>query len=672
MIERGNQEWALMKRPAITLESGTPRSREFEDDYYSPEDGLAEANYVFIEGGNIIQRMKNLGAGETLVICELGVGTSLNLALLLQAWSNHAPSTARCHYIGIEKYPLSRAQLKQCNTAFPSLDRETQIIFDRWPSPLAGCHRRNNLVPGFTADFWWEDINDAMSDLATYGQRWVDVWFLDGFTPTRNEAMWSEAVLGHLSSLSNQSAVFTTFTASGTVRRRLEQVGFKVGKRAGFGRKRECLSGYLDISEARDTQALVGHRLTRWDQSEPQAKPRHCIVLGAGIAGCTAARKLAEEGCKVTVVERSSMSSGGSIQPQGIIYTRPSHRHGALTDFALTAYNFSTDQYHQKFIGGHLKSGVDGELTGYLQLADEPLLQRLTSLFGDEDSPFHVVTADEASEIAGIRLDKGAIHYPDSGWLHPAGICRELLRHHSITLIEGAGDVRLVATRPGTWSALTTDGETLAIADAAIITTAWEAKHDKRLEWLPLQPIRGQTTLVESKGELSKLNCAVCHEGYTPPAKLGKHCIGATYGLNDTSTDERTADHHSNMTQLANNIPTVSDALTSQDVSGVASIRCATSDYLPIAGSVPNTPLFEDIFAGLRHDRKRRIDALQPAIPGLWVLTGLGSRGLTSAPLLAELLVSQIMQKPPPMPRYLMRAVSPARFLARRLIKGSG
>ena len=670
MIERSNEDWALMTRPSIRLVNGTPRSIDFEDDYYSPEDGLAEANYVFLEGGNIVQRMKNLRPDETLVICELGVGTTLNLALLLQAWANHAPDKARCHYIGIEKYPLSKAQLKGVNATLTSLDRETQTIINRWPAPLAGCHRRNDLVQGFTADFWWEDVTDAIADLATYGQKWVDVWFLDGFTPTRNETMWSETVLKHVSSLSRQGAAFTTFTASGVVRRTLEQVGFDVTKRAGFGRKRECLFGHLATTDSKGTQALSGDRLTRWDQAETQAKPKHCIVLGAGLAGCSVARKLAEEGCKVTLVERSSMSSGGSIQPQGIIYTRPSHRHGNLADFALTAYDFSIDQHHQMFIGEHLKTGIDGELTGYLQLADEPLLQRLAKVFDDDDSPLRVVTADEASEIAGIHLNKGAIHYPDSGWLHPAGVCRELLRHDGITLIEGAGNVRLINTQSGAWSAVTLDGKSLAIADTAVITTAWEVVKDKRLEWLPLQPIRGQTTLVESRGDLTKLNCAVCHEGYTPPAKLGKHCIGATYGLNDTSTEERAADHQANIKQLVNNIPSVGDALSSQHVTGVASIRCATSDYLPIAGPVPNKPVFEDTFAGLKHDKKRLIDATQPTISGLWILTGLGSRGLTSAPLLAELLVSQMMQKPPPIPRYLMRAVSPARFLVRRLIKG--
>jgi len=54
MIERGNKDWRLMSRPGFDVVNETPRSHEFDDDYYSPEDGLAESAHVFIEGGEVI------------------------------------------------------------------------------------------------------------------------------------------------------------------------------------------------------------------------------------------------------------------------------------------------------------------------------------------------------------------------------------------------------------------------------------------------------------------------------------------------------------------------------------------------------------------------------------------------------------------------------------------
>jgi len=670
MIERGNKDWRLMSRPRLDFIKETPRSSEFDDDYYSPEDGLAESTYVFIEGGDVINRMQALQAGETLTIGELGLGTALNLALILQAWSEHGPAGARCHVITIEKHPLSLSQLRAASARWTSLIQEFETILQRWPSPIPGCHRRSELIDGLTVDFWWEDVSDALDDLESYGNRWIDVWFLDGFTPSRNEAMWTEDVLRGVANLSRDTAHATTFTASGDVRRSLEHVGFKVSKRPGFGRKRECLHGVLDLCQASNEEQVAPVRPTAWDQPAFTEKPRSCLVLGAGLAGSHIARRLAERNCNVTVLERGTIGSGGSTQPQGVIYTRPSHKHGKLADFSLTAYEFSVDHHQRKFREGSLEEGIDGALSGYLQLSSDDVLERLASAFDDEDSPLKVVSREVASSIAGIALTQGAQHYPDSGWLHPRAICAELLNHPNITVIEGLGDTTLRQSDDDQWFAIAATGDCVATGDTAVVTTAWEAVKDARLDWLPLQPIRGQTTLLPSQGALKDLKCTVCHAGYTPPAKGSVHCIGATYGLNETSTEEREADHETNIQQLLSNLPCLDSAIGSENRTGQAAVRCATADYLPIAGPVPNETEFMTTYEQLRHDRKRLIDKKQPNIKGLYVLTGLGSRGLTSAPLLSELLVSQMMDAPPPVTRYLHQAVSPARFLKRRLVKG--
>ena len=670
MIERGNKDWRLMSRPRLDFRNETPRSSEFDDDYYSPEDGLAESTYVFIEGGDVINRMQALKAGETLTIGELGLGTALTLALILQAWSEHGSAGARCHVITIEKHPLSTSQLREASARWTSLSQEFATIRQRWPSPIPGCHRRAELIDGLTVDFWWEDVSDALGDLDSYGSQWVDVWFLDGFTPTRNEAMWTEDVLRGVANLSCDEAHVATFTASSDVRRSLERVGFKVSKRPGFGRKRECLHGVLDLSQTSNDEQLPRERPTAWDQPACTEKPQSCLVLGAGLAGSHIARRLAERNCKVTVLERGTIGSGGSTQPQGVIYTRPSHKHGKLADFSLTAYEFSVDHHRCKFREGSLKEGIDGGLSGYLQLASDDVLERLATAFDDEDSPLKVVSREVASSIAGIALTQGAQYFPSSGWLHPRAICAELLNHPNITVIEGLGDTTLRQGDGDHWFAIAATGDCVAAGDTAVVTTAWETVEDARLDWLPLQPIRGQTTLLPSQGVLKDLKCTICHAGYTPPAKGNVHCIGATYGLNETSTEERTADHEINIQQLLSNIPSLNSAIGSKSPTGQAAVRCATADYLPIAGPVPRETKFITTYEQLRHDRKRLVNKKQPNIKGLYVLTGLGSRGLTSAPLLSELLVSQMMDAPPPVTRYLHQAVSPARFLKRRLVKG--
>ena len=98
--------------------------------------------------------------------------------------------------------------------------------------------------------------------------------------------------------------------------------------------------------------------------------------------------------------------------------------------------------------------------------------------------------------------------------------------------------------------------------------------------------------------------------------------------------------------------------------------RCNSNDSLPVAGPVPVLEAFNRRYERLRHDRKRVIDAPSPILPGLAVLTSLGSRGLSAAPLAAEMVADQLTGALPAVPRYLQRALSPARFPERALKRG--
>ena len=197
MIDRGNQDWRPMSRPAVIFEAGAPRSGQFDDDITRRPTDL-QKSLVYIEGGKIIERIEALKSGETLTILEPGIGTGLNLALLMQAWSFHAPPAARCHYIGVEKYPMSRSQLTEANAPWETLVDINDIIVSRWPPPIPGCHRRQSMMQGFTADFGGRCCGGAKRscELPKPMDRCV---VLGRFSPARNESMWGEAVMKQLS-----------------------------------------------------------------------------------------------------------------------------------------------------------------------------------------------------------------------------------------------------------------------------------------------------------------------------------------------------------------------------------------------------------------------------------------------------------------------------------------
>lgn len=662
MIKRDNNLWQPTPAPDIEWRDGIPVSREFDDVYYSTDNGIAESRYVFLDGGQFFAHAKN----NRLAIAETGFGTGLNCLLAIDNWLKHGDqraSDAALHYVGFEARPLDKAQLQRAWEKWPSLAHLAARLIQDWPQATPGCHRLSWTDLNVTLDLWWEDAQQALTDLASRRRRYFNLWFLDGFTPARNESAWSEPIFTAMSALSQEGATFATFTAAGEVRRGLSAAGFTVHKRPGFGVKREALWGQLGALIEPSSKSAV----TPWDLTPKRAPPKTAVIIGAGLAGSFAARALAERGVCVTVLEANAVASGGSSNLQGITYTRPSRRHGVLADFALASYQISTRLYHQ-LLGRTLEVGVDGHNCGYLQVTDDSETLEYLKQFEQRDLPFRVFTAEAASAQLGATLTQAALFFPDASWLHPAAVCRERLSHPKIKLLEFCGDCSSSQTSTG-WQSHDSKDNRYA-SDIVVLATANRLAALPDTDWIPLQTIRGQTTHVAATEPSGNLRTAFCHEGYLPPPRQGIHCLGATYGPQDSALDERHEDHVENLKKLANALPSLDFPTGASHLSGHVALRCTTTDYLPVVGPVPDKAAFNACYASLKTKKTRLIDQDCPVIPGLFVLAGLGSRGLTAGPLAAEVLASDIMGQPSPVPRYLQQALSPARFLKRGIIRG--
>ncbi|MEH6582521.1 MAG: bifunctional tRNA (5-methylaminomethyl-2-thiouridine)(34)-methyltransferase MnmD/FAD-dependent 5-carboxymethylaminomethyl-2-thiouridine(34) oxidoreductase MnmC [Halioglobus sp.] len=663
-MKRSNTLWRPLPTAELDWPEGqAPRSPRFSDIYYSASAGQEESRYVFLEGNNIPTRWKNHPHPEFCVV-ETGFGTGLNFLLTWASWLEHAPDSIRLHYISVEKYPVAREDLARALANWPALSDLADQLLDHYPEPLAGQHRIVLEQGQLTLDLWWEDAGDALPELADGGQRPVDAWFLDGFAPARNENMWNEALYAAMAASSRAGATFATFTAASAVRRGLYDAGFEVEKAPGFGHKRECLRGHTAAPLTALPVVQTPWHLT----STVRPGPRSALVIGAGLAGCTIAAALAQRGIQVIVVEENEVASAGSGNSQGILYTRLSTRHSALTDFSLQSFCFAHRFYRNLFESGQLIEGEDGALCGSFHQSNRTEeMSALAPVLATVPGFAQVLDTTRASQNLAVTPAQSGYWFPGSGWLRPAAVCRALLAHPAIQLLEHAGKAELQPTG-NSWQAIV-NGRAIAEADCAIIATGTAANQQPELTWLPLQAIRGQTTDLPG-GLVPALKAGLCHTGYISPARDGVHCIGATFDLNDKEPDIRNEDHRRNLDALAAAVPDWRDALAAVDdsaVSGRVSYRCATPDYLPIVGPAPDYPSFLQTYAGLRSNAKQLIAERGSYLPGLFLTTGHGSRGLTYTPLAAQALANQICGEALPLATELQQAISPARFIIRNL-----
>lgn len=222
---------------------GVPRSKQFDDVYFSEDNGLEETRYVFLKGNNLPE---NWMGKERFVIAETGFGTGLNFLAAWKLFKETARPEQKLNFISFEKFPLDGEEI------LASLQRWSEE-FSGYLEPLVEMYPL--LIPGFhkivldeqvSLILIFDDVNDAIPQV----EGAVDAWFLDGFKPSTNPDMWSDVVFEHMARLSRDGTTFATFTAAGGVRRGLGTHGFEVKKVPGFGSKR-------DMSIGRYTGAIV-------------------------------------------------------------------------------------------------------------------------------------------------------------------------------------------------------------------------------------------------------------------------------------------------------------------------------------------------------------------------------------------------------------------------------
>ncbi|MCL5777417.1 tRNA (5-methylaminomethyl-2-thiouridine)(34)-methyltransferase MnmD [Limibaculum sp. FT325] len=209
-----------------------PVSRRHGDPFYARTDGFAEARHVFLDGNRLPGRWH--GGLRSFRIAELGFGTGLNVLAAWHLWRERAAPGAVLTVTSFELAPLAPADMARALAAFPELSDLAARLLAVWDGR------------GGVFDLGGLALEVVEGDARRTVPRWTgcaDAWFLDGFAPSRNPQMWEPALLSAVAARMAPGATLATYSAAGAVRRALAAAGLVVGKRPGFGAKREmCIA----------------------------------------------------------------------------------------------------------------------------------------------------------------------------------------------------------------------------------------------------------------------------------------------------------------------------------------------------------------------------------------------------------------------------------------------
>ncbi|MEL6304294.1 MAG: tRNA (5-methylaminomethyl-2-thiouridine)(34)-methyltransferase MnmD [Bacteroidota bacterium] len=217
-----------MKRKIIVTADGskTIQIEDWNEQYHSIHGAVQEAYHVFIKSG-----FWHVQTDEhPLRILEMGFGTGLNALITLHEADKQGVSVA---YVGIERYPVSLEEALQLE--YPEILKvsSSEAVYRKmheisWETP-------HQLTPNFgllkcQKDFF--DVNQSSL---------FNLVYFDAFGARVQPEVWTVALFEKMYSALKSNGVLVTYSAKGSVRRALQEVGFVVERLPGPPGKREML-----------------------------------------------------------------------------------------------------------------------------------------------------------------------------------------------------------------------------------------------------------------------------------------------------------------------------------------------------------------------------------------------------------------------------------------------
>ena len=557
-------------------------------------------------------------------------------------WRDDPDRPHRLHWVGLTTLPPTPAELLA--SAPPGFAAEATALASQWSGLLPGFHRFTldqgqlllTLCVGETASLLRElrfEADTLLLNLPPGAAQVPAAWDL-----------WHIKALARCARRGSRLVLPTTLAAP--VLPALRQCGFVVTAAA-------PMSAVL----AADYQPHWPLKTTRNKLVASAQAPGDCVVLGAGLAGASVAEALAQRGWQVQVLDQAAApASGASGLPAGLLVPHVSADDCTLSRLSRCGMRLTLQQAQAL-----LARGQDWDASGVLQ----------RGLDAGSQLPPHWPEAGQAWSRpwtphaaapwqTGWPAPTADLWHGLAAWIMPAALVRAWLACPGVQF-RGGMQVTGLLRQLDQWELLDAEQRPLVATRRLVLAQAHgvlpllqtcPAVADLRGSALAsLHPVPGQVTWGWHRDAPDgaglalppfPVNGAGSLLPAVPLAGGLAWLAGATYDPPGTTAPDPQPGHKANMARLARLLPAAAAALApdvaQHRVQAWHNARCVSADRLPLVG--PVNALVDD---------------------GLWVCTGMGSRGLSFAVLCAELLAARWSAEPWPLPASLARAFDPRR-----------
>ena len=604
----------------------------------------------FLEGSGLPERWRGR---DRFVILQTGFGASQDFLAVWRAWQHDPQRCERLHVIAFEPEPLRLADLAQALTASPCPDLASALLA-AWPVATPNLHRLVFDAGHVQLHLQFGDLISGLRDCVAE----VDAFLLDtGREPAPAQAL-DKRIFKSLARLAAPQATLWAWAPAARLKAELASIGFDL-------RAASATGGTNEVTQAHFAPRFEPRHLPHRGAAQP-VHERRALIIGAGLAGCSAAWALAEQGWQSVVLDRhDAPASEASGNPGGLFHGIVNPQDGVHARFNRAA----ALQAQQAVALAVATLDVAGSAAGLLRLNTAPTdvdsMRAVLKNLGLPADYVQALDASQASSLCGWQVRHAAWFYPGGGWVDPAAFARAFLdRAAPLTRFCGGVAVHSLQRTPTGWQLRDIDGALIDEAETVVLANAGDALRLIGHPPWPIEAVRGQISLGPTGPAGRKLSLPrlpLTGAGYLLPDVTGRAVFGSSAQPGDMDPAVRDTDHADNLARLAQ-LRGASVDWVPRDLAGRTAWRWVANDRLPVIGAVPVVSFDEGPGASARRlDQPRFV----PRQPGLFMFTALGSRGITWCALGAQVLAASVSGAPMPLEASLLDAIDPARFVSR-------
>ena len=212
-----------MKREILITSDGstTINLPDLNEQYHSKNGSINESYHVFIESG-----LRQI-TSDKVSILEIGFGTGLNCFI------TYLEAKREIDYFGVEAYPVTAEEVEKMNfISVLKAEKEANVFNKIHDVSWEEKHKISDTFSLTKRKQFFEDIEDKDA---------FNLIYFDAFGARVQPQLWTVEIFQKMFNSLKENGILVTYSAKGSVRRAMQEVGFTVERLPGPPGKREML-----------------------------------------------------------------------------------------------------------------------------------------------------------------------------------------------------------------------------------------------------------------------------------------------------------------------------------------------------------------------------------------------------------------------------------------------